>query len=186
MKHLSTMPLITPDGVQLAYSHVSQHRPEWMKMLERLSPERVLFVVGTTHHKVIHMPCLEFAALLETCRFGITMETDPNGPEPDAKSYAKLYIPGGRKDNVPLRRFLSGAEDRQATKALEIESDYSVTNSYFVPAGNARKATRDAVMWHVKRLRQQNAPAGFDGDAYLANLASLYAALDAKIKGDAQ
>jgi hypothetical protein len=133
------------------------------------------------------MPYLEFASTMETCRLGHKLHTNINKIGPEGKAYVKLTFQRRAKDNMPLRRFLFGADEGAAVKALEIESDYSATNGYFVPDGHARKHARNTAMANVKRLlREGAAPAGFEEDAYLANLQSLWAALDAKLEGGAE
>jgi hypothetical protein len=162
---------------------VADYQPPWLRMLVFHSG-RAFLTVGHKHPKSIHMPYLEFACVVETCRLGHKLHTNVNKMGREGRAYVKLTFLHRPKDNMPLRRFLFGADEGAAVKALEIESDHSATNSYFVPDGHSRKHARSTAMVNIKRLLKEGAaPAGFDEGAYLANLESLYAALDAKIEG---
>lgn len=185
---LKEMPLITLEELEIGCRRVAEYQPRWLRSLTPM-PDRVLLLVGHKYPRPIFMPYLEFAAVMETCRLGHKLHTNVNKKGPEGRLYVKLTFQHRPKDNMPLRRFLFGADEGAAVKSLEteVESDYSATNGYFVPDGHARKHARNTAMANIKRLlREGAAPAGFDAAAYLANLGSLYVALDAKIEGAAQ
>ena len=180
---LKEMPLITLEELEAGCRRVAEYQPQWLRSLMFL-PDRTLLLLGHKRKAPIFVPFLEFACTIETCRLGHKVHTNINKIGPEGKAYVKLTFQRRAKDDMPLRRFLFGADEGAAVKALDIESDYSATNAYFVPDGHARKHARATAMANVKRLIVEGAaPHGFDGDAYLANLESLLAALDAKIEG---
>jgi hypothetical protein len=170
-------PLITLDRLKAGWQQALAILPEWASFHVFL-PDCVAVVVGNKHRIPMLLPPLELAVLAETTRLGHGVVTNANGNGPGARIYAKLSLKDAQDRNPTLRRYLSGADEGSAVKALEIETDYSATNGYFVPDGHAKRAARDEVMVHVKALAQSQLSA-HDAETYLANLAELLEALDA-------
>jgi hypothetical protein len=78
-----------------------------------------------------------------------------------------------------VRRVLSGAAEGEAVKALDIESDYSAANSYFVPDARAKRDARKEVIEQAERLAASEVADPVAVAAYVANIRALFAAIDA-------
>lgn len=168
--------LITIVRLRVDWKEALRLLPEWAGTPEFLH-DRVHVVVGITYPLPMILPPLEMAILAETTRFGHGVVTNANGSGPHSRAYAKLSLRDAAERNPTVRRYLTGADEGTAVKALEIESDYSAANSYFVPDGHAKRAAREEVFSHVKALAQAHL-APRELEAYLANLAELLDALD--------
>lgn len=169
-------PLVTIDRLKIGWKAALAVVPEWASFHVFL-PDRVAVVVGVKHRIPMLLPPLEMAVLAETTRLGHGIVTNTNGSGAAARTYAKLSLRDAADRNPTVRRYLSGADEGSAAKALEIETDYSAANAYFVPDGHAKRAAREEVMVHVKALAQAQLTTQ-DASAYLANLATLLEALD--------
>jgi len=170
-------PLITMERLRANWTDALQLLPDWANFIVFL-PDRVAVVVGVKHRLPMILPPLEMAVLAETTRFGHGVVTNANGSGPNSRAYAKLSLREAADRNPTVRRYLSGAGEGAAVKPLEIESDYSAANGYFVPDGHAKRAARDEVLLHVETLaKAQLLPSELA--TYLGNLAELLDALDA-------
>lgn len=170
-------PLITVERLKTEGNAALSLLPDWAGSPHFLDDDRVLVVVGIKHPLTMILPLLECAVLAETTRFGHGVVTNANGSGPSSRTYAKLSLRDAAERNPTVRRYLTGADEGTAVKALEIESDYSAANGYFVPDGHAKRAAREEVFSHVKALAQAHLTP-HELQAYLANLVELLVTLD--------
>ncbi|MER9528814.1 hypothetical protein NKI89_03235 [Mesorhizobium sp. M0309] len=177
--HFRDSPLITAERLNANWNEALKLLPEWAGIAHVL-PDRLHVVVGGKHPLPMFLPPLEMAVLAETTRFGHGVVTNANGSGPNGRAYAKLSLRDAADRNPTVRRYLSGADEGTAVKPLEIVSDYSASNSYFVSDGHAKRAAREEVLLHVKALAQVHL-APRELDAYLANLNELLQVLDGGI-----
>lgn len=183
----SETPLITAERIAADPAEAFAIVPEWAEEKEIIG-DRMFFVAGKKHPKAIHMPLPESALCCELGRFGITIVTNTNGRSDSvvARYYVKFAIPGAAKSNMPIRRVFSGAAEAIETKALEIESDYSVTNIAFAADPGSKWDARTVILREARRLASQHAPKGFDVDAYIANIKRLFTEIDLSLGRNAE
>lgn len=178
--NLSDFPLITPELLKSEWRECFRIVPKWVHLIELLADDRVLLVVGRKHKHLMIMPPAECAALFELTRFGHSIVTNARAVKPGALVYAKLSIAGFPSDTMPVRRLFSGATEGRSVKPLEVASDYSAANGYFIGDPSAKKDARAVAMSHAERLAFEVNGMAFDPVPYRSNLEALFALIDSE------
>lgn len=178
-----TTPLITPERVARDPLEAFSNLPDWATGAV-IEYDRVFFTVGKKHSLAIHMPHAEAALCCELGRVGIAIVTNTNGRsgDPLARLYVKFSIPDAPDTNMPIRRPFSGAAEGVATRALEIQSDYSASNVEFTPDARSKWDAREVIIRAARRLAHQQLADGQEVDAYVANLKRWFAEIDRSLE----
>ncbi|MGN6146617.1 MAG: hypothetical protein ACTHOP_23875 [Mesorhizobium sp.] len=98
---------------------------------------------------------------------------------------AAITFPGLVPDPMPIRCVLSGAVDDGRSKPSWAASDYAAINAAFPANPRAAQSARSIVVNHARRLAFVHARSRAAVVAWLANLETLFGALDATQHHDA-
>ncbi|RWQ28877.1 MAG: hypothetical protein E5Y88_27245 [Mesorhizobium sp.] len=171
-------PLITPERIESDWKEALDILPPWARSRDFLCGRVILVPVWGLHPATPFFPPYELALLAEVTRYGHTIVTNSNFSPSGPRVYLKVSFRDAPGHNITIRRILSGAAEDEAVKALNIESDYSAANSYFVPDARAKRDARKEAIEQAEKLAGEFVdPVGVA--AYVANIRALFAAIDA-------
>jgi hypothetical protein len=178
MTQFRDTPLITPERIAADWEEALKTLPPWARTTDFLS-DRILVTVWGLHPCAPFFPPLELGLFAEIARYGHTVVTNSNFSPSNPRIYLKVSFRDAPEHNITVRRVLSGAAEGEAVKALDIESDYSAANSYFVPDARAKRDARKEVIEQAERLAASEVADPVAVAAYVANIRALFAAIDA-------
>jgi len=181
------VPLLTPVALNTDWKAALAVPPRWAPD-RHFEEDTVHAVVGDLHRRPIFMPPTEWALLWELTRFGHSVVTNSNAKSgsANARIYVKLSWVDAPDANIPVRRIFSGADEGVATRALEIERDYSAINVEYLPDSRAKWDAREVAINRSEKLALERASMGFDVGAYTENIRSLFAEIDRGLKQESE